>query len=71
MRNSRSRKRTVVRDAQRKHVHLEHLDNTPDALQPDALQQHLHRLLQHYCEDNQEKEEEEEERDEEEEENLE
>jgi len=56
MRKSRTQKRTVVRDAQGKHVHLERLDDTPDALQPDALQQHLHRLLQHYCEDNQEKE---------------
>ncbi|XP_067436529.1 ankyrin-2b isoform X2 [Thunnus thynnus] len=58
MRKSRTQKRTVVRDAQGKHVHLERLDDTPDALQPDALQQHLHRLLQHYCEDNQEKEDE-------------
>ena len=52
-------KRTVVRDALGKHVHLERLENTPDTLQPDALQQHLHQLLQHYCEDNQEEEEEE------------
>ncbi|XP_039464705.1 ankyrin-2-like [Oreochromis aureus] len=60
MRNSRTQKRTVVRDAQGKHVHLERLDNTADALQPDALQQHLHRLLQRYCEDTQEEEDEEE-----------
>lgn len=60
-----------MRDAQRKHVHLEHLDNTPDALQPDSLQQHLHRLLQCYCEDNQEEEEEDEkEEEEDEDENL-
>ncbi|XP_029310380.1 ankyrin-2b isoform X3 [Cottoperca gobio] len=58
---SRTQKRTVVRDAQGKHVHLERLDDNLDALQPDALQQHLHRLLQRYCEDDQEKEEEEEE----------
>lgn len=49
-----------MRDAQGKHVHLERLDDTPDALQPDALQRHLHRLLQRYCEDENEKEEEEE-----------
>ncbi|XP_026186409.1 ankyrin-2b isoform X7 [Mastacembelus armatus] len=72
MHKSRTQKRTVVRDAQGKHVHLEHLDDTPDALQPDALQQHLHRLLQRYCEDEEEEEEEtdeeeDEERDEEEE----
>ncbi|XP_073330755.1 ankyrin-2b [Pagrus major] len=64
MRKSRTQKRTVMRDAQGKHVHLERLDDTPDALQPDALQQHLHQLLQRYCEDD--REEEEEDRDEEE-----
>lgn len=40
-----------MRDALGKHVHLESLDDTPEALQPDALQQHLHRLLQRYCEE--------------------
>ncbi|XP_035849607.1 ankyrin-2b isoform X7 [Sander lucioperca] len=59
MRESRTQKRTVVRDGEGKHVHLERVDSQadalqPDALQPDALQQHLHRLLQHYCEDDQE-----------------
>ncbi|XP_069576813.1 ankyrin-2-like isoform X2 [Brachyistius frenatus] len=63
MRKSRTQKRTVVRDARGKHMHLERLDDTPDALQPDALQQHLHQLLQRYCEDDQEEEEEEEEGD--------
>ncbi|XP_047457147.1 ankyrin-2b isoform X23 [Mugil cephalus] len=67
MRKSRTQKRTVVRDAQGKHVHLERLDDTPDALQPDALQQHLHRLLQRYCQDDQEEGEVEEEEEEEEE----
>ncbi|XP_047241905.1 ankyrin-2b isoform X3 [Girardinichthys multiradiatus] len=60
MHKSRTQKRTVVRDAQGKHVHLERVDDTPDALQPDALQQHLHHLLQRYCEDNLEEEEEQE-----------
>lgn len=64
MRKSRTQKRTVMRDALGKHVHLERLDDTPDALQPDALQQHLHQLLQRYCVDKQEEEEEEEEGDE-------
>ncbi|XP_074479732.1 ankyrin-2b isoform X32 [Sebastes fasciatus] len=68
MRKSRTQKRTVVRDGQGKHVHLERLDDNPDALQPDALQQHLHRLLQRYCEDDQEREEEEEKEEKEEEE---
>ncbi|XP_014830796.1 PREDICTED: uncharacterized protein LOC106909020 [Poecilia mexicana] len=58
MYKSRTQKRTVVRDAQGKHVHLERLDDTPDALQPDALQQHLHHLLQRYCEDDEEEEQE-------------
>ncbi|KAM7377645.1 hypothetical protein PAMA_014109 [Pampus argenteus] len=68
MRKSRTQKRTVVRDAQGKHVHLERLDDTPDALQPDALQQHLHLLLQRYCEDDQQQEDEKEDEEEEEEE---
>ncbi|KAM8747131.1 ankyrin-2b isoform 7-T7 [Acanthopagrus schlegelii] len=63
MRKSRTQKRTVMRDAQGKHVHLERLDDTPDALQPDALQQHLHQLLRRYCEDDREEEGEEEEED--------
>ncbi|KAM4612398.1 ankyrin-2b [Polymixia lowei] len=67
MRKSRTQKRTVVRDAQGKHVHLEQLDDTPEGLKPDALQQHLHLLLQQYCEKNQQEEEEDEEEEEEEE----
>ncbi|XP_039677685.1 ankyrin-2b isoform X13 [Perca fluviatilis] len=54
MRESRTQKRTVVRDGEGKHVHLERVDSQADALRPDALQQHLHRLLQRYCEDDQE-----------------
>ncbi|XP_075890000.1 ankyrin-2b isoform X4 [Nelusetta ayraudi] len=65
MRKCRTQKRTVVRDALGKHVHLERLDDTPDTLQPDALQQHLHQLLQRYCEDDKEAEGEEEEEEEE------
>ncbi|CAN9509792.1 unnamed protein product [Ophioblennius macclurei] len=70
MRKSRIQKRIVVRDTQGKHVHLERLDDTEDALQPDALQQHLHLLLQRYCEEEEEQEEEEEEEEEEQEQNL-
>ncbi|KAL0970442.1 hypothetical protein UPYG_G00242010 [Umbra pygmaea] len=58
---SRTQKRTVVRDAQGKHVHLEQLDDTPETMHPDALQQHLHLLLQRYCAEEEEGEEEEEE----------
>lgn len=51
MRKARTQKRTVVRDSRGKQVHLERDDDTPQALQPDVLQQHLHRLLQQYCQD--------------------
>lgn len=51
-----TQKRTVVRDALGKHTHLESLEDTPEALQPDALQQHLHQLLQRYCEEEEEEE---------------
>ncbi|KAM9717852.1 ankyrin-2b isoform 6-T6 [Menidia menidia] len=61
MHKSRTQKRTVVRDARGKHAHLERLDDTVDARRPDALQQHLHHLLQRYCEDQHPEEEEEEE----------
>ncbi|KAI4883819.1 hypothetical protein NFI96_033231 [Prochilodus magdalenae] len=49
MRKSRTQKKTVVRDGQSKHTHLERLEDTPEALRPDTLQQHLHQLLQRYC----------------------
>ncbi|XP_072544069.1 ankyrin-2b isoform X17 [Salminus brasiliensis] len=49
MRKTQTQKKTVVRDAQSKHTHLERLEDTPEALRPDALQQHLHQLLQRYC----------------------
>ncbi|RVE60131.1 hypothetical protein OJAV_G00177840 [Oryzias javanicus] len=62
MHKSCTQKRTVVRDAQGKHLHLERLEDTPDALEPDALQQHLNALLQRYCQDAQEEEKQEEER---------
>ncbi|XP_072314635.1 ankyrin-2b isoform X8 [Eucyclogobius newberryi] len=54
MRKARTQKRTVVRDGRGKQVHLEREDDTPGALQPDVLQQRLHRLLQQYCQDRQE-----------------
>ncbi|XP_049339001.1 ankyrin-2b isoform X19 [Astyanax mexicanus] len=49
MRKTRTQKKTVVRDGQSKHTHLERLEDTPETLRPDALQQHLHQLLQRYC----------------------
>ncbi|XP_037391160.1 ankyrin-2b isoform X7 [Pygocentrus nattereri] len=49
MRKTRTQKKTVAKDGQSKHTHLEQLEDTPEALRPDALQQHLHQLLQRYC----------------------
>lgn len=51
MHKARTQKRTVVKDGRGKQVHLERDDDTPQALQPDVLQQHLHRLLLQYCQD--------------------
>ncbi|KAK2860631.1 hypothetical protein Q7C36_004797 [Tachysurus vachellii] len=61
MRKTRTQKKTVVRDGQSKHIHLERLEDTPESLQPDDLQQHLHQLLQRYCTPEVEEEEEDEE----------
>ncbi|XP_016355246.1 ankyrin-2b isoform X1 [Sinocyclocheilus anshuiensis] len=49
MHKSRTHKSTVVKDGQAKQTHLERLEDTPDSLRPDDLQQHLHQLLQRYC----------------------
>lgn len=49
MRKTCTQKRTVMRDGQSKHTHLERLEDTPEALRPDHLQQHLRLLLQSYC----------------------
>lgn len=61
MRKTHTQKKTVVRDGQSKHIHLERLEDTPESLQPDDLQQHLHQLLQRYCTPEVEEEKEEEE----------
>ncbi|KAG7461961.1 hypothetical protein MATL_G00196650 [Megalops atlanticus] len=62
MHKTRTQKRTVVRDSQGKQVHLELLEDTPEALQPDDLQQRLHHLLHRYCAEEEEEQEEEEKR---------
>ncbi|XP_031441404.1 uncharacterized protein LOC105907238 [Clupea harengus] len=49
LRKTCTQKRTVMRDGQGKHTHLERLEDTPEALRPDHLQQHLRLLLQSYC----------------------
>ncbi|XP_063042465.1 uncharacterized protein LOC134436989 isoform X4 [Engraulis encrasicolus] len=67
MRKTCTQKRTVMRDGQgggqgrSKRTHLERLEDTPEALRPDRLQQHLRLLLQNYCAKQKEEEEEQEE----------
>ncbi|XP_041925456.1 ankyrin-2-like isoform X8 [Alosa sapidissima] len=67
MRKTCTQKRTVMRDGQSKHTHLERLEDIPEALRPDHLQQHLRLLLQSYCDKREEAEKGEEEAEEEEE----
>ncbi|XP_064199730.1 ankyrin-2b isoform X26 [Anguilla rostrata] len=62
MHKTRTQKRTVVRDIQGKQVLLELLEDVPEALGPDDLQRHLHRLLHRYCAEEEEEQEEEERR---------
>ncbi|XP_048092788.1 ankyrin-2-like isoform X4 [Alosa alosa] len=56
MRKTCTQKRTVMRDGQSKHTHLERLEDIPEALRPDHLQQHLRLLLQSYCDKREEAE---------------
>lgn len=46
---SSMRKRTVVKDQYGRHVHIEELEDTPEALPQDDLEQHLQQLLRHLC----------------------
>ncbi|XP_051785714.1 ankyrin-2 isoform X21 [Erpetoichthys calabaricus] len=48
-----TRKRTVVKDAEGQHVHLERLEDVPEALQKDDLQHDLQQLLSRFCTDKQ------------------
>lgn len=40
-----------MRDRRGKRVHLEALEDVPEALQQDALQRDLQQLLRHFCAD--------------------
>ncbi|XP_058858951.1 ankyrin-2-like isoform X4 [Acipenser ruthenus] len=51
MSKASSQKRTVVKDAEGKHVHVEQLEDVPEALQQDNLQHDLHQLLCRFCTD--------------------
>ncbi|XP_035887631.1 ankyrin-2 isoform X24 [Phyllostomus discolor] len=51
-----TRKRAVVKDQQGAHVHLEQLEDVPEALERDAFQHDLQQLLRHFCKDGPEQE---------------
>ncbi|XP_060102884.1 ankyrin-2 isoform X9 [Heteronotia binoei] len=46
-----TQKRTVVKDQFGKHVHVEVLEDVPEALPRDDLQHDLQQLLRHFCKD--------------------
>ncbi|XP_010080392.1 PREDICTED: ankyrin-2-like, partial [Pterocles gutturalis] len=44
-----TQKRTVMKDRYGKHVHIEEVEDTPEALSQDDLQHDLQQLLRHFC----------------------
>ncbi|XP_078532860.1 ankyrin-2 isoform X2 [Lissotriton helveticus] len=54
MSKARTQKRTVVKDRHGKHVHMERLEDVPEALQQDDLQRDLQQLLRRFCREDQE-----------------
>ncbi|XP_010001158.1 PREDICTED: ankyrin-2 [Chaetura pelagica] len=44
-----TQKRTVMKDRYGKHVHIEELEDTPEALPQDDLHHDLQQLLRHFC----------------------
>lgn len=48
MSKASTQKRAVVNAQQGKRVHLEHLEDVPEALTQDDLQRDLQRLLRHF-----------------------
>lgn len=46
-----TQKRTVMKDRYGKHVHIEELEDTPEALPRDDLQHDLQQLLRHFCQE--------------------
>nr|XP_023492473.1 ankyrin-2 isoform X31 [Equus caballus] len=49
MSKASTRSRAVVKDQHGKHIHLEHLEDVPEALDQGDLQRDLQQLLQHFC----------------------
>ncbi|XP_069487123.1 ankyrin-2 isoform X39 [Ambystoma mexicanum] len=54
MSKASTQKRTVVKDQHGKHVHVERLEDVPEALQQDDLQRDLQQLLRRYCREDRE-----------------
>ncbi|XP_068044393.1 ankyrin-2 isoform X13 [Anomalospiza imberbis] len=46
-----TQKRTVMKDRYGKHVHIEELEDTPEALPRDDLHHDLQQLLKHFCQE--------------------
>ncbi|XP_065694039.2 ankyrin-2 isoform X35 [Patagioenas fasciata] len=51
-----TQKRTVMKDRFGKHVHIEEVEDTPEALPQDDLQHDLQQLLRHFCKEDWEQE---------------
>nr|XP_033811686.1 ankyrin-2 isoform X6 [Geotrypetes seraphini] len=49
MNKSSTQKRTVVKDQHGNHVHVEQVEDIPETLQRDELQQDIRQLLSHFC----------------------
>ncbi|KAM8969940.1 ankyrin-2 isoform 19-T22 [Sarcophilus harrisii] len=49
MNKAERQKRTVVKDQHEKHIHLEQMEDTPEALKPDDLQHDLQQFLRYFC----------------------
>nr|XP_023404371.1 ankyrin-2 isoform X2 [Loxodonta africana] len=56
MSKASTQKRAVVKDQHGKHIHLEHLEDVPEALDQDDLQHDLQQLLRHFCKEDLEQE---------------
>ncbi|XP_066487714.1 ankyrin-2 isoform X5 [Tiliqua scincoides] len=51
MSKASTQKRTVIKDQYGKHIHVELLEDKPEALPQDELQHDLQQLLRHFCKD--------------------
>lgn len=51
MSKASTQKRTVIKDQYGKRIHVELLEDKPEALPKDELQHDLQQLLRHFCKD--------------------